>query len=83
MAELDGNAAAGPLAEVFGVDLSAAAAECAGCGAHGEIAIARVFATAMGLVMRCRACEAVLAVLVSRDGRWRCRLTGIATLDLR
>ncbi len=31
---LDGNAAAGALREMFAVDITAAIAQCAGCGAH-------------------------------------------------
>ena len=35
---LDGNAMAGDLAEIFGVDVTAAVVTCAGCGRVGVVA---------------------------------------------
>ncbi|BDD80410.1 hypothetical protein TPB0596_01730 [Tsukamurella pulmonis] len=80
---LDGNVATGPLAEVFGIDVSAALAECAECAKTDPFCVAVVYASPMGMVIRCRSCGAVLTVLVQREGTWRCRLTGVAALTLR
>lgn len=79
---LDGNVAAGPLAEVFGIDITASAAQCADCGQTNQLSVAVVYASPMGMVIRCRNCTAVLTTLVQRDGAWRCRLTGISNLAI-
>jgi uncharacterized protein DUF6510 len=56
----DGNALAGPLAEIFAVDVTAALARCASCGRTGAVATLRVYGHAPGLVARCPHCEAVV-----------------------
>ena len=65
---LDGNAAAGPLSELFAVDVTAAAGRCGGCGNTSRFADTHVYMDSPGLVARCRVCETVLMRLVS-DGR--------------
>lgn len=80
---LDGNVATGPLAEVFGIDVSASFAECAECRQSDVISAARVYLSSMGMVVRCHSCLAVLVVLVQREGTWRCRLVGISALAFR
>src|SRR6266540_1055543 len=57
---VDGNALAGPLQEVFSVDVTAAVARCDGCGRTGPIAEARVYDRAPGLVARCPGCDLVV-----------------------
>ncbi|HEX4684432.1 MAG TPA: DUF6510 family protein, partial [Gemmatimonadaceae bacterium] len=54
---LDGNAAAGMLRDVFVHDTTLAIATCAGCGASGAIATLLEYGHAMGIVLRCPACE--------------------------
>jgi Family of unknown function (DUF6510) len=39
----DGNALAGPLREIFAVDVTAAVGQCVSCGLIGPIAILRVY----------------------------------------
>jgi len=65
---LDGNAAAGPLRELFAVDLTAAVGRCVGCGRTGAMGGVRVYAHAPGLVLRCPSCDAVLLRLVRDEG---------------
>jgi hypothetical protein len=60
----DGNALAGPLAELFAVDLTAATGECTGCGNAGPVAALRVYGHAPGLVARCPRCDQVVLRLV-------------------
>jgi hypothetical protein len=79
---LDGNVAAGPLGEIFAVDLTTASAQCAGCRRTGVLAEARVYAQAPGLVVRCPSCEAVLLRLVEGQGRRWLDLRGLAYLQL-
>ncbi|HEY7637664.1 MAG TPA: DUF6510 family protein [Gemmatimonadales bacterium] len=57
---LDGNAAAGILSEIFAVDLTAAEALCAGCGASRAVGALLVYAHGMGTVVRCPSCSAVV-----------------------
>jgi hypothetical protein len=75
MIALDGNAIAGDLIEVLGVDLAAENCECASCGASGFLAEAVVYTRGPGRVARCRACGELLVVLVT--------IRGITCVDLR
>jgi hypothetical protein len=78
---LDGNAAAGPLREVFAVDVTAARGRCVGCGRTGAMAEARLFANAPGLVLRCAGCDGVLLRMVSGGGRHWLDVRGLAYLQ--
>jgi Family of unknown function (DUF6510) len=78
---LDGNAAAGPLREVFAVDVTAARGECVGCGSTAPMAEARLFADAPGLVLRCAGCDGVLLRMVSGGGRRWLDVRGLAYLE--
>jgi len=81
--KVDGNAIAGPLAEVFGRDVTLAVATCAGCHESGVIARTMVYATAMGAVARCAHCELVLMVLGGRPGaRMLFSMPGVSSLEL-
>lgn len=64
MTYVDGNAMAGPLAEVFGVDFTAVRGTCASCGFTATVATLRVYQQAPGLVARCPSCEEVVLRLV-------------------
>jgi Family of unknown function (DUF6510) len=68
---LDGNALAGPLGEVFAVDVTAAVGRCAGCGQVNAVAALHVYTHAPGLVARCPGCETVVLRLVrTPDSAW-------------
>jgi hypothetical protein len=60
----DGNALAGPLSEVFAVDLTAAVARCVHCGSSGPVASLRVYAHGPGFTARCPDCTQVVLRLV-------------------
>ena len=81
MSALDGNAIAGALVDVFGVELTTARCECAGCGARFVFAQAAVYLRAPGTVARCRHCDAVLMVLVEVRGTTCVDLQGLAPLE--
>ena len=49
---LDGNALAGPLSEIFAIDVTAAARRCAACGLTGPLAGLRLYVRAPGLVAK-------------------------------
>ena len=73
MEPLDGNAIAGPMAELFGAEMTATAGTCAGCGAESVVAELRVWTSgrAPGAVARCPACDSVVFVLVAIRGNLR------------
>ncbi|MGO8885288.1 MAG: DUF6510 family protein [Streptosporangiaceae bacterium] len=78
----DGNALAGPLGEVFAVDMTAATGRCASCGHTGPVSALRVYDRAPGLVARCPAClEVVLRVVRTPADIWL-DLSGAASLRL-
>ena len=67
----DGNSLAGPLSEVFGVELTTAAGRCRSCGTTSELATFRVYGPAPGFGGRCPHCEDVLLRLVrTPDALW-------------
>jgi Family of unknown function (DUF6510) len=82
MEALDGNAIAGRLVEVFGVELTTARCVCASCGKTGMFAECVVYLQAPGVVARCRNCASVLMVLVEVRGVTCVDLGGVAELDL-
>lgn len=59
-APLDGNAAAGLLADCFRLDLTSALVVCAACGNEAPLAAHAAYALEMGAVLRCRACDGVV-----------------------
>jgi hypothetical protein len=74
---LDGNAAGGILSEVFVPDVTAARATCANCGAMREMGALLVYASGMGMVIRCPSCDAVvLRIARPRKQLWL-DLTGV------
>ena len=78
----DGNALAGPLADVFAVDITVIAAVCAGCNRAGAVAELRVYARGPGLVARCPGCtDVMLRYAETPHGRWL-DLRGTAVLRL-
>jgi hypothetical protein len=77
---LDGNAAAGPLAELFTVELTAAIAACASCGRSAPLASHVLYADAPALVIRCPTCRSVVLRYGHAGHRLRLDLTGITSL---
>lgn len=68
---LDGNAAAGLLHEVFGVEVTAAPTQCANCRNVGQIGTLLAFTRAPGTVLRCSVCtEVVLRIVQTPDATY-------------
>ena len=68
---LDGNAAAGLLREVFVLDATSAQIQCAACGATELVGALPLHAAAMGAVLRCMHCDAILIRAVhTPHGLW-------------
>ncbi len=79
---LDGNALAGPLSEIFAVDLTVAAGRCVQCGRTGPVAGLRVYAQAPGLVARCPGCDSVMLRLVRGPASAWLDLSGTVCLQI-
>jgi len=82
MNEVDGNAMAGDLREIFAVDLTAAVATCAGCREPCVVATLRVWGPAPGLVARCPSCDDVVLRLVRGPERAWLDLRGAISLQV-
>ncbi|WP_436527507.1 DUF6510 family protein [Actinoplanes sp. HUAS TT8] len=80
--EIDGNALAGDLAEVFAVEMTAARFTCAGCRHADAIATLRVWTPVPGAVARCPNCGDVVLSLVRTPTRVFLTLTGTARLEM-
>jgi hypothetical protein len=76
----DGNALAGPLSEVFAVEVTTAVARCRGCGRSSAVAELAVYGPEPGLVGRCPGCADVLMRVVRRPGEVWLDLGGISAL---
>ena len=82
MSFVDGNEMAGPMREVFAVDITVARARCGSCGRTGAVAEARVYDRAPGLVARCPGCEEVLLRVVRGPDRVWLDLRGVTVLEI-
>ena len=82
MNELDGNALAGDLREIFAVDVTAARFTCAGCGHADAVATLRLWGPEPGRVARCPHCADVVLRLVHAPDRVFLDLRGTVRLEL-
>jgi Family of unknown function (DUF6510) len=81
-ATYDGNIMAGPMAEVFAMEVTAAIARCGGCGRSTVVAELVVYGPDPGLVARCPGCgDAVLRLVRTPSSVWL-DLSGMSSLRL-
>jgi hypothetical protein len=78
----DGNALAGPLGEIFAVDVTAAIQRCLNCSRADAVATLRVYRHAPGLVARCPGCDAVVLRIVRTPTDAWLDLTGAMNLRI-
>ena len=81
-APLDGNVAAGDLADVFAFDVTVAVTTCATCHHAHPVAALRAYVKAPGLVLRCFSCDAVQARLVRSPERAWLDMRGVELLEI-
>ena len=81
-APLDGNAAAGALAEIFVFDVTVARTTCASCGDTRPLAELRAYLHAAGTVLRCATCGQVQVRLVRSPDRAWLDLRGVGALQI-
>jgi len=78
----DGNALAGPLGELFAVDLTAAATSCVGCGRRSHLAELHLYSSGPGLIARCPGCHDPVLRLVRTPERLILDLRGTVSLSV-
>lgn len=66
---LDGNAAAGLLAEIFVLEMTSAQSTCAQCGRIGPLGSLLLYGGQMGTVLRCPACDSIQMRIVRTSER--------------
>jgi predicted RNA-binding Zn-ribbon protein involved in translation (DUF1610 family) len=81
IAKLDGNAIAGMLLEVFGIEMTDAKCMCANCDAQFHVAETEVYLHAPGTVVRCHRCRATVMVFVTVRDVICVDLRGLAALE--
>jgi hypothetical protein len=81
MYDLDGNAIAAPLFDVFGVEMTTAVGTCRGCGWTAPLAEVAVYLVTPGVVARCPHCDELLMVIVDRRGMACVELAGFSSLE--
>jgi Family of unknown function (DUF6510) len=79
---VDGNALAGPLSEIFSVDMTMATGTCSSCGDASPLATAMVYLKPKTYIVRCHVCEAILLTLQQSDSTTRIDLSGMASLTV-
>ena len=79
---MDGNAAAGLLAEIFSFEMTTSPARCAGCGTNHLIGTLLMYGGPMGMILRCPGCDtAMIRIAFIRD-EYVLDLRGTRTLRL-
>jgi len=80
--EVDGNAMAGDLREIFAMEVTTAMVTCAGCGESGPVAELRLWGRAPGVVARCPECGDVVIRIVHAPDRIFLDLHGALRIEL-
>lgn len=76
---LDGNAAAGVLADLFGREMTAVSVTCGACGRDAPVGALVVYLHGMGTIVRCRACDRALLRVARLRGGYRLDASGCAS----
>lgn len=79
---LDGNAVAGVLQEIFGLEMTTNPAECGNCGKVSQLGGLLAFTQAPGAVLRCPACGEVMLTIVETPDSIYLDARGAAYLKL-
>jgi hypothetical protein len=80
---LDGNAAAGPLREVFSFEVTTAQYACDGCGRTDLLGAAMVYEVReLGTIVRCPSCDNPLIRLAHNRERYLVDLRGTKYLSI-
>jgi hypothetical protein len=77
---LDGNAAAGLLAQIFPFEMTGAQSTCAGCGRTDALGSLLLYGGTMGTILRCPTCEQVQLRITHIRGRYLVDMRGMRLL---
>ena len=77
---LDGNVAAGLLAECFAFDVTSATAICAGCGDAELVGNLLAYGLEMGVILRCPGCDKAMIRISRLNGASWFDMTGTHVL---
>ena len=80
--ELDGNAAAGILQEIFPFEMTLVQATCAGCGTTNALGATAVYMHGMGTIVRCPSCDTALIRVAQTKGRYWLDMRGVRVLQI-
>ncbi len=80
---LDGNVAAGVLADIFCAEMTSADTSCAYCGAVRELGELVAYVNAPGVILRCSSCDAVVLRVMRHDRRVWLDLRGMSVLHMQ
>ncbi len=80
---LDGNALAGMLQEIFGIEMTVVPSQCAGCGNEAEIGGLLAFIHGPGVVLRCPTCRQIILRIVQTPDSFVIDARGAAYLRLK
>ncbi len=81
MTHLDGNGAAGVLREIFAHEMTGASCTCASCKRESAIGTLLLYGGALGTVLRCPSCEAVVLRITQTPWRWTLEIRGVVRID--
>ena len=79
---LDGNVAAGMLANIFYPEMTIATTSCAHCGAVRQLGELVAYVHAPGVILRCSSCDAVLLRVMQNRNRIWLDMRGVSLLQL-
>jgi hypothetical protein len=81
MTHLDGNGAAGVLREIFAAQMTGSSCTCASCRRVSAIGGLLLYGGAMGTVLRCPTCQAVVLRVTQTRRRWTLEIRGLVRID--
>jgi hypothetical protein len=79
---LDGNAAAGLLAEIFVMEMTSAQSTCAGCGRTNTLGTLLLYGGEMGTILRCPSCDGVQMRIMRDHSQYWMDMRGVARLQM-
>ncbi len=79
---LDGNAAAGYLADLLPFDVTAASAQCESCGRSSHVGALLLYGLEMGAVFRCPGCFALMICVTKPKGVFWADMRGVRILQV-
>jgi ribosomal protein S27E len=81
--QLDGNAAAGVLQEIFPFEMTLAQVTCTGCGSADVIGATAAYMHGMGTIIRCPSCDRALIRIVHARGSYLLDMRGVSALQMK